>query len=171
MKIVILGYSGAGKSTFANKLHKHYQIPALYLDTVHFEANWIERADADMEKDMLDFAKQDSWILEGNYRRLFTQRYDIADQIFIFKMNRFLCLYHVIARRIKYRNTQRYSMADGCREKIDFSFFMWVILNGRTKKRKAFFHRIEKEQFEKTKVFKNRRQMKQYLKEINYKDA
>jgi hypothetical protein len=62
-------------------------------------------------------------------------------------------------------------MADGCREKIDFSFFMCVILNGRTKKRKAFFHRIEKEQFEKTKVFNNRRQMKQYLKEINYKDA
>jgi len=171
MKIVILGYSGAGKSTFAKKLHLHYDIPVLYLDTVHFAANWVERNDYDMETDMRQFMKQDAWILEGNYRRLCPNRYQEADQIFVFKMNRFLCIYHVIQRRIKYRHHQRESIAKGCKEKIDFSFFMWVLFTGRTKRRRKFFKTIENTYQDKVKIFKHRKQMKRYLREIDYKNT
>lgn len=166
MKIVILGYSGAGKSTFAKQLNNIYHIPVLYLDTVHFQAGWVERDDKDMETDMRAFMQQDNWILEGNYRRLCKNRYEESDQIFIFKMNRFYCLYQVIKRRIKYRHKKRESMAEGCEEKIDFSFFMWVILTGRTKRRKAFFKDIEEKHFNKVIVFKNRREVKQYLQQF-----
>lgn len=163
MKIVILGYSGAGKSTFAKQLNQHYQIPLLYLDTIHFSSGWVERPDEDMERDLYEFMHNESWIIEGNYRRLAKERYDQADHIFIFKMNRIACLYGVIKRRIKYHRKQRESIADGCQEKIDFSFFMWVIFTGRTKRRRQFFKSIENTHKDKVIIFKNRRQMKRYL--------
>ncbi|WP_334304908.1 AAA family ATPase, partial [Romboutsia sp. 1001216sp1] len=43
MKIAIIGYSGSGKSTLARKLAKYYKAPVLFLDTVNFLPNWIER--------------------------------------------------------------------------------------------------------------------------------
>jgi len=166
MKIVILGYSGAGKSTFAKHLNKHYQIPVLYLDTIHFAPNWVERPDDVMEADMKAFMDQEHWILEGNYRRLCKNRYEDADQIFIFKMNRFYCLYQVIKRRIKYRHKHRESMAKGCKEKIDFSFFMWVLFTGRTKKRRSFFKSIESKHQSKIIIFRKRKEVKAYLQQI-----
>ncbi len=171
MKIVILGYSGAGKSTFAKNLHNHYQIPLLYLDTVHFAPNWVERSDEAMEKDMKEFISQDNWIMEGNYRRLLPQRYQDADKIFIFNINRITCLYQVIKRRIQYRNKQRESMTDGCKEKIDFEFFMWVIHNGRTKTRRKFFKDIKNKHGHKVIEFKNKRQIRKYLHDIGYKNV
>ena len=43
MKISIIGYSGSGKSTLAKNLSKHYGIPVLHMDSVHFLENWKER--------------------------------------------------------------------------------------------------------------------------------
>lgn len=43
MKIAILGYSGSGKSTQARQLANDYKMPVLFLDTVHFLPNWVER--------------------------------------------------------------------------------------------------------------------------------
>ncbi len=171
MKISIIGYSGAGKSTFATKLKEHYQIPVLYLDTVHFSANWIERSDEDMEKDMRIFIEKESWILEGNYRRIVPERFEIADQIFIFIPNRLSCLLGVIDRRIKYRKKDRVSRAKGCKEKLDFSFLMWVILTGRTKRRREFFKRIQKEQADKVITFKSKRQARAYLRDLKLKNV
>ncbi|MGE4320555.1 MAG: DNA topology modulation protein FlaR [Acholeplasmataceae bacterium] len=171
MKILVLGYSGAGKSTFAKKLHQHYNIPVIYLDTIHFKANWVEREDEDMAHDLRAFmSKNDSWVIEGNYRRIVPERHELADQIFIFKLSRLACLYGIIKRRIKYRKTQRESSAIGCKEKIDFSFFMWTILTGRTKKRRTFFKLIEEKRKDSVIVFKNRHQINTYLKNIGIKN-
>ncbi len=170
MKISIIGYSGAGKSTFAKNMHTFYDIPVLYLDTVHFSPGWVERSDEDMEKDMKAFISQEDWILEGNYRRLCPYRFEIADKIFIFKPNRFVCLWGAIKRRIKYRNKERESRAKGCKEKLDFSFFMWVVLTGRTKRRRKFFNEVENKHKDKVVVFKNKRQVQSYLKALTHKN-
>jgi len=167
MKILVLGYSGAGKSTFAKKLQLHYEIPLLYLDTIHFEANWVERSDENMENDMKRFmSHNESWIIEGNYRKVCKDRYDLADQIFIFKRQRLVCLYGVVKRRIKHHKTPRESIATGCKEKLDLSFLLWVLFTGRTRKRRAYFDLIEKKYSNKVKIFKYKHQIKRYLKDI-----
>ena len=43
MKTAIIGYSGAGKSTLAHKLSEKYNVPVVYLDTVHWLPGWQER--------------------------------------------------------------------------------------------------------------------------------
>lgn len=44
MKICVCGYSGSGKSTLAKYLAEGFDIPLLYLDTVQYKENWVDRS-------------------------------------------------------------------------------------------------------------------------------
>ena len=82
MKIAIIGYSGSGKSTLTKKLSEIYNCPLLYLDTIQFEANWKIR-DIDEGRLMVgEFLKNDSWIIDGNYRE-FLQEKRLQDENFL----------------------------------------------------------------------------------------
>ena len=53
MKISIIGFSGSGKSTLAKALSMKYNIKPLYMDTIHWLPNWVEK-DFDQEKQEFD---------------------------------------------------------------------------------------------------------------------
>ena len=170
MKICIIGFSGSGKSTLAKRLAKFYNIAHLHLDSVHFLPNWHERNDDDMEKIVNDFMKENnSWIIDGNYRRIAKDRFNNADIIIFLAYNRFTCLNGVIKRYKKYKNSTREDMASGCKEKLDKDFLSWVLYKGRTKER----YNIYKSLVDKAKegyVFKNRKQLFKYLNKIGMED-
>ncbi|EPZ58560.1 ATPase associated with various cellular activities family protein [[Clostridium] sordellii ATCC 9714] len=71
MKIAIIGYSGSGKSTLAKQLSTYYKIPVLFLDKVKFLPNWVDRGLDDSRLMVQDFMKNDSWVIDGNYRDFF----------------------------------------------------------------------------------------------------
>jgi adenylate kinase family enzyme len=168
MKILVVGYSSSGKSTFAKRLSTVYQLPVLHIDTISFGPNWVEKESDVVEKEIRDFMKKDEWIIDGQYRNLATERFDIADQIFIFDFNRFKCLYGAIVRRIKYHKQSRDSIADGCTERLNFSFIMWILFSGRRKDSKNLIKSYKKDYKDKVIVFKNRKQTKKYLRSIGY---
>ena len=41
-RISIVGGSGSGKSTLCNILSKELNLPAIHLDAINYNANWIE---------------------------------------------------------------------------------------------------------------------------------
>ena len=99
MKIVIIGYSGGGKSTLAQTLGSHYNIPVLHLDSVHFKPAWVERDDNESNEIVRKFIKEnDSWIIDGNYRKIAPERFDLADQLIFLNYNRFFCVRSVLKR-------------------------------------------------------------------------
>ena len=171
MKIQITGYSSSGKSTFAKKIAKHYQLPLLHIDTIYFKENWQKRDKHVIEKEIYDFIQKEAWIVDGQYRYLVPERYDVCDQIFIFNFNRFKCLYGAIKRRLKYRRKQRDSIAKGCRERLDLSFVKWILWDGRKKDSRNLIKSIIAAHQDKTIVFKNRRQVNRYLKQIGYQQS
>ena len=137
MKIVITGFSGAGKSTLAQNLGNHYNIPVLHMDSLHFKENWKERDNTEFEQLVQEFMQNnDSWIIDGNYRSIATNRFTEADQLIFLNYNRLTCLINAVKRYKKYKGKSRPDMAKGCEEKIDKEFFLWLIWNGRTKERK-----------------------------------
>ena len=72
MRIVIIGYSGSGKSTLAKTLGKHYNIPVLHLDSVHFLSGWVERDRNEFNEIVKKFINEnESWIIDGNYSKIF----------------------------------------------------------------------------------------------------
>jgi adenylate kinase family enzyme len=133
MKIAIIGYSGSGKSTLAKKLSQRYNCPILYLDTVNFEQNWVER-DREVPKSMVAaFMENESWVIDGNYIEFYQERrLEEADKIIFMDFPIFTCFFQAYRRKVKARNTTRDSMADGCIEKFDLEFARWIIRDGRT---------------------------------------
>lgn len=135
MKIQIIGYSGSGKSTLAKLLANYYNIPYLHLDNVHFYGNWQERT-LDLENEMVDnFLKDnENWVIDGNYSKVGSARFNISDITIFLNYNRFYC-YKMCKKRYKSNlNSSRESCP--CVEKFDLEFKKWILYKGRTKKRK-----------------------------------
>ena len=166
MKIQIIGYSGAGKSTLAKYLGKFYNLPILHMESLNFLSNWVERDRLELnqivDKFLLD---NDSWVIDGNYFRISPIRYEQADLVIYLKYNRLTCLKGVIKRYKKFKHSSRPDMAEGCKERLNFSFLMWVIFLGRTKKRRRHMEEVVKNA-KSSLVFKNRKQLNKYLKEL-----
>jgi len=171
MKISVIGYSSSGKSTFSKRLKSIYNIPLLHIDKIYFETNWVERDTKKVENEILEFTKLDSWIIDGLYRKIATNRFDEADQIFIFNFNRFKCLYGAIYRRIKFHNQVRDSIAEGCKERLNLSFIFWILFKGRTKKSKNLIKHFQKTYKDKVITFKSRKQANNYLTKIGYQGS
>ena len=164
MKIAIIGYSGSGKSTLAKKLSEIYNCPLLYLDTIQFEANWKIR-DIDEGRLMVgEFLKNDSWIIDGNYREfLQKKRLQDADKIIFMNFPRRICFPQAFKRYLHYKNKTRESMADGCNEKFDLEFIKWLLFEGRKKSIKNHYNEICKCYKDKITIFRNNKDVENFL--------
>lgn len=166
MKILVIGFSASGKTTFSDRLSKILNIEVMHLDTYHFLDNWVERDNDEFEKIVNEFISKDDYIVEGNYTGIAKKRFEEADIVFYFGFNRFKCLYGQIRRYFKYKNKVRDEYITDCKEKMDIEFIKWILYKGRTKKKKKHFLQITnnaKEHY----IFKNRRQVNKYLKQIS----
>lgn len=168
MKIALLGFSGAGKSTSAKLLAEHYKCPLLYLDKIQFLANWVER-DTEEGRAMVHFFQKENeaWVIDGNYPKFCqAERLEQADQILFFSFNRFTCFRRALRRNHQYAGRTRESITDGCNEKIDLEFAWWILHKGRNRKRKRYYSAIQKAYPEKFIVFRNQKQVDAYLRKI-----
>lgn len=169
MKISVIGYSASGKSTFSKKLAQHYNIPTLHIDTIYFKASMEIQDKLDTEFKIRHFMTQSDWIVDGTYRFLVPERYDVCDQLFIFDFNRFKSFFGLLRRYMKHRNKQRDTMALGNLERLDPSFIKWILWDGRKKNSKELFKQIALKHKHKVVIFKNRKQVRRYLQRIEFK--
>ena len=169
MKIAIVGYSGSGKSTLARELAKKYQTDVLHFDTVQFLPDWKIRS-ADEKKRITEnfLDTHDSWVIDGNYAKLFYERrMEEADIIILLLFNRFSCLYRAYRRYIKYKNTTRPDMAEGCNEKFDSAFIKWILWDERSKHEKERYKGLISKYGDKAVVIKNQKQLDIYIQSIS----
>lgn len=167
MKIAILGYSGSGKSTLAKRLSNYYKIPVLFLDTVQFLPGWKERDKDEAREKVREFMQNDAWVIDGNYSDfLQKERLHSADRIIILCFPRRICLPRAVRRFIKNKNKTRESMAEGCKEKLDFEFIRWILFDGRTREKREHYRKIAEIYKEKTLLMKNQKEVDDYMKKV-----
>ena len=166
MKVAIIGFSGAGKSTLAKKLSEFYQEEVLYMDTVYWLPNWVERPREETLKIVEEFLNtHDGWVIDGSYGAFHQERrLEEADEIIILALNRFSCLWRAIKRRVQYHKKPRESRTEGCEEKFDFEFLKWLLWKGREKRRLNKFKRIKTQYPQKTVLLKTQKQIDEFLK-------
>ena len=166
MKIAIIGYAGSGKSTLADIISKKLNLPLLHIDKISFLPNWIENSSLERVNAMQEFltSNPDSWVIDGSYSKvLYEERMEEADQIIFLNFNRFVCYYSALKRAIKYRNKQRESAPEGCKEKFSLSFQWWLLFGSRTRKRKKLFFDTVDKYKNKMIILKNRKEVNQYI--------
>ena len=68
-KIVIVGSSGSGKTTFAGMLSKKLNIKHYEIDEMFWKPNWIQTGEEEFRELVSNAVSNDEWIIDGNYKR------------------------------------------------------------------------------------------------------
>ena len=164
MKIAVIGYSGSGKSVVAAKLGKILGCPVLHLDKIQYEPGWKVRDEAEGKRlceQFLDENAAQGWVIDGDYGKFcLDRRMREADLIIFMDYPRWICLWQTIRRYYRYKGQTRKSMAEGCRERLDKEFILWILKNGRSREKKEHYRIIMESYPDKLIQVRNRRQLR-----------
>lgn len=123
-RILIVGSCGAGKSTFARKLHERTGLELVHLDQEYWLPNWTRPEREDFRQKVAELVRKESWIMDGNYRNTLDIRFPTADTVIFLDPSRWTCFARIFKRWL--RNDRR-DRLEGCRERVTFELMKWVL--------------------------------------------
>ena len=101
-------------------------LPLVHLDRMYWRPNWVEPSKAEWLKQLAVEVNEDAWIMDGNYGGTIAQRLEAADTAIFLDFPRWLCLWRAVKRVATEWGRRRPDMADGCRERFDPEFFLFI---------------------------------------------
>jgi adenylate kinase family enzyme len=105
-KIIVIGCSGSGKTTFSEKLRDKTGLPLFYLDAIWHKPDRTHISREEYDARLAEILALDSWIIDGNYGRTMERRMDACDTVILFDLPTEVCLDGAISRLGK----ERYDM-------------------------------------------------------------
>ena len=163
-RISIVGGSGSGKSTLCNILSKELNLPAIHLDSINFNSNWVEIDKAERDKIILEKSNEDKWIIDGNYNKTLKQRLERADLIIWLDYSTFTFFKGICKRMLLNLNKERFEIP-GCKERLDFTFVKYVLTYNK-KKRPQTLELIKDIPEHKVLTFKKQKDLNNWLKKF-----
>ena len=163
-RISIIGGSGSGKSTLCNILSKELDLPAIHLDAINFNANWVEINKKERDKIISDKSNEDKWIIDGNYNKTLKKRIDKADLIIWLNYSSFMQLKGVFKRYFHMRNRERTEIP-GCKERLNYTFIKYVVTYNK-KKRPIVEDYLKGIPKNKILTFKKQKELNKWIKEF-----
>ncbi|WGS17424.1 MULTISPECIES: DNA topology modulation protein [unclassified Bradyrhizobium] len=149
-RVLVMGSSGSGKSTFARRLSDITGIPTVSIDALFWKPGWVESEKEEFENRMIEAAQQPRWIVDGNYlgSGAGELRRQLSDTVVWFDLPRSTCMLGVFKRIAASYGKVRPEMAAGCPEKIDLEFFRYVWAYRRQQRPKlvAYFQGLRPDQ-------------------------
>ncbi len=99
-KIIVIGCSGGGKSTFSKQLAEITGLPLYNLDRIYWlpDASHLERPE--FIKRQKEIMRGDEWIIDGNYRGTLKYRMKKCELCYFFDMPPEICIKGVLNRDI-----------------------------------------------------------------------
>ena len=97
-KIIVIGCSGSGKTTFSQKLRDATGIPLFHLDAIWHLPDKTHISRDEFDARLGDVLALDSWIIDGNYSRTLERRIAACDTVFLFDLPTDVCLGGAISR-------------------------------------------------------------------------
>ena len=104
-------------------------------------------------------------IMDGNFNRTIKTRLERCDSVIWLDFSRAACLMGVAKRFLTTYGTVREDMGEGCPERIDLEFLRWV-WNFNKNKRGEYTLLLKSRTDKTVHIFKNRRQVKAFLKRL-----
>jgi len=125
-KVVVIGSGGSGKSAFSRRLGEVTGLPVVHLDQLFWRPNWTRTPDAEWKDIVRDQLDRDAWIMDGNFGGTRAMRIEACDTVILLDLPRWRCIYRVLKRTVLYHGKTRPDMADGCKERFDAEFMLWI---------------------------------------------
>lgn len=102
-KIIVIGCSGSGKTTFAERLRDKIGLPLFYLDAIWHKPDRTHISREDFDARLGEILALDRWIIDGNCSRTLERRIEACDTVIWFDLPTEVCLEGVRERRGKPR--------------------------------------------------------------------
>lgn len=131
-RVIVIGSSGAGKTTLAKQLSAKLNIPHVELDSLYHQANWQRASDQEFLASVKAATNGDSWVLCGNYySRIGQEIWPQADTI-IWCNYSFGRVFWQLLRRTLTRGVRRAELWNGNRERLSALFtkdsiILWML--------------------------------------------
>lgn len=169
-KMLIVGGSGAGKSTFSKKLAVATGIELHHLDKYFWKAGWVETDKTEWNNKLDELLSGEQWIIEGNFKGSFRKRALCADRIFMFDLPTTKLLTGISKRYLKskFKKEKRTDITEGCIEYFDPAFIHFVMTFNK-KVRPVMFQILEEINFNKENliIFRSRQEADAYLRTLS----
>ena len=131
-RVVVIGTSCVGKTTFAQALARGLNFPHVELDSLHWQQNWIPRPPEEFRALTAEALAKDCWITDGNYGAVRDLVWSRATTIIWLNYSFPVVLWRALVRKIRRVLTQE-ELFSGNRESLRMAFFSresilwWVI--------------------------------------------
>ena len=125
-RVLVIGSGGAGKSTFSRRLGERLGLEVIHLDKMFWRPGWVEPSKEEWRQKVEELCAREAWVMDGNYSGTLDARLAACDTVVFLDLPRVVCVWRVFKRVVTYRDGTRPDMAEGCREKFDVKFLLWV---------------------------------------------
>jgi adenylate kinase family enzyme len=127
-KIVVIGSPGAGKSSFARKLHDRWKIKVYHLDRLFWRPGW-EKKPIDTRIDIIqNLVLERQWIIDGDYLNTSDLHLEEAEIIIFLGISPFVCLRRLMKRHREFGGRTRRDIAMGSKDKLTFLLLLKVLI-------------------------------------------
>jgi len=144
-RVVVVGTSGAGKTTLARELARRLNVRHVELDAIHWKPNWTSTPSDQMIVEVsaaLDAADADTggWTVCGHYGQVRQVTWGRADTVIFLDYPMRVVFTRVFARTLR-RWWRQEELWNGNRERLRDNFFskeslfLWVISTWRIRRR------------------------------------
>ena len=145
-RIVVVGVSASGKSTFSRKLAEKTGLPLILMDAIMWKSGWNYIGDEETTKQLDELSNKPEWIIEGYITKAArTFIFDRADTIIYLEYASIVASWRYIKRWWKHRKQARPEL-EGSPEKFSFKFLKLVWTKGETKSLNKYLSQIDNKQ-------------------------
>ena len=168
-KIIVLGLTGSGKTTFSNKLGKLLNVPVFYLDQYFWKENWQHVSQSEFLNAQENIVREnESWIMDGSFPRSKSLDFRIysADTIIFFDFPIYVPLFRMAKRYFQLMGKERPDVGSGNKQKRPFG---WEdVIYAKNYPRKDLLKKIEEVCVVKSVfVFRSDKDVKKFLKSLH----
>ncbi len=167
-RVLVMGSSGSGKSTFARRLSDMTGIPFVSLDALYWKPGWVASDNTEFGARVAEVARRPQWVMDGNFTRYGAGelRREVSDTVIWFDLPRATCMFGILGRIARSYGRVRPEMAVGCPERIDLDFFryVWTYRQQQRPKLLDYFQGLRADQS--LVCFTERGQADEYLKDL-----
>lgn len=123
-RILVLGSSGSGKTTFSIRLGQILDIRPIHLDAHFWQPGWVSTPQPEWKAVVSSLVREESWIMDGMYESTLHLRLPAAEAVIMVECSRWTCLWRVIKRKAFTDDQNRPDAPPG--QKIDRDFLRYV---------------------------------------------
>jgi adenylate kinase family enzyme len=125
-RVLVIGCSGTGKSTFARALGVRTGLPVVHLDRLFWQPNWVQTPRDLYIARLKEVVARPQWIMDGVNASTLDLRVPRADAIVWLQHSLPICYWRIMKRVIGSYGQVRPDMAEGCPEQFDWEFLRYV---------------------------------------------